>query len=138
MLKASMPKKTDIEARQYTNQRLHKLYWHTGNSQADGLGDVYLDCAMVYGDDPEDSKQGQIIKDSAQRTSVSGIGPSVSWGVVGGVMGSIVGIIILIKIFFTRKIGRVILSNVDFHIPFLRVCENKFCLAAKLLLIHHF
>jgi len=103
MLKASMPKKTDIEARQYTNQRLHKLYWHTGNSQADGLGDVYLDCAMVYGDDPEDSKQGQIIKDSAQRTSVSGIGPSVSWGVVGGVMGSIVGIIILIKIWDVLK-----------------------------------
>ena len=105
MLRASMPKKTDIEARQYTNQRLHKLYWHTGNSAgaSEGLGDVYLDCAMVYGDEPEDSKQKQIIKDPAQKTSKSGISSPVPWGVVGGVVGSIVGIIILIKIWDALK-----------------------------------
>ena len=99
MLKASLPKDFQVQPREYTSSRLHKLYYRQeGESEKDG--EVYLDCRDVNGDDPEDSNYNQINESNDYRGMEKGEEVStttVPWKPIIITGGSLIGLIIIIK-----------------------------------------
>ena len=97
LLRASLPKQINLMTREYKKDRLHKLYYHTNQSSSKSANeDVYLDCAMVDGDSP-DQKEEEIKTTSFKSSELEKKMMDLPYKNILIVGGSIVFMIILIK-----------------------------------------